>query len=129
MSLWCLMASPLIYSGDMTKLDEFTLNVLCNPELIEIDQDPLGEGGLVISRNEEQFVMIKKLRDNTVAVGLFNRGLNPAQLSIDFSEIGMKGKQKVRDAWRQKDIGNFRETFSAMVPAQGVVMVRIGTMR
>ncbi|HOH30215.1 MAG TPA: glycoside hydrolase family 27 protein, partial [Candidatus Hydrogenedentes bacterium] len=45
MSLWCLMAAPLVYSGDMTRLDAFTLNVLCNPEVIDIDQDPLGKQG------------------------------------------------------------------------------------
>lgn len=61
MSLWCLMAAPLIYSGDMSKLDEFTLNVLCNPEVIEIDQDPLGESGLVISHGDSCFLMVKNL--------------------------------------------------------------------
>ena len=43
MSMWCLMAAPLIFSGDMAKLDEFTLNVLCNAEVIDVDQDPLGK--------------------------------------------------------------------------------------
>ena len=39
MSMWSLMAAPLIYSGDMSKLDEFTLNILCNTEVIEVNQD------------------------------------------------------------------------------------------
>ncbi|MDP4275075.1 MAG: hypothetical protein Q8907_12420 [Bacteroidota bacterium] len=43
MSLWCMMASPLFFSGDMTKLHEFTLNVSCDPEVIEVDQDTLGK--------------------------------------------------------------------------------------
>jgi alpha-galactosidase len=43
MSLWALMAAPLIFSGDMNHLDEFTLNVLCNAEVIAIDQDSLGK--------------------------------------------------------------------------------------
>ena len=126
MSLWSLMAAPLVYSGDMSKLDEFTLNILCNPEIIEVNQDPLGESGLVIKRNEEQFVMIKKLHDGAHAVGLFNRGNNPAMVSIEFSELQIKGKMVVRDLWRQKDIGKFKDSFAAEVPAQGVVMVRIG---
>jgi alpha-galactosidase len=77
-------------------------------------------------RNEQQFVMIKNLHDQTIAVGLFNRGQEPAEVSIDFSEAGMKGKQMVRDVWRQKDLGRYKQAFSAEVPAQGVVLVRIG---
>ena len=42
MSFWSLMAAPLVFSGDMTRLDDFTLNVLCNAEVIGVDQDPLG---------------------------------------------------------------------------------------
>jgi alpha-galactosidase len=126
MSLWSLMASPLIYSGDMSRLDKFTLNVLCNPEIIEVNQDPLGESGLVINRTEEQFVMIKKLSDKTFAVGLFNRGQNQADVCIDFSELGIEGKPRVRDLWRQKDLGRYTQQFTARVPAMGVIMVKIG---
>jgi alpha-galactosidase len=126
MSLWSLMASPLIYSGDMTKLDEFTINILCNPEVIEVNQDQLGESGLVIKRTEEQFVMVKNLKDGSKAVGLFNRSKNPAQVYIDFSELQIQGKQPVRDLWRHKNIGRYKDRFTATVPAQGVVMVSIG---
>jgi alpha-galactosidase len=126
MSLWSLMAAPLIYSGDMTKLDEFTLNVLCNPEIIEVNQDPLGECGRVIKRSDEQFLMIKILHDGTRAAGLFNRGSEPAEVSIDFAEMQVKGSQHVRDLWRHKDLGRYRDRFSAVVPSQGVVMVKIG---
>lgn len=125
MSLWSLMAAPIIYSGDMTKLDEFTLNVLCNPEVIEVDQDPLGESGRVIRISGEQFIMIKNLCDGSVAAGLFNRSASPADVSLSFSELGITGKAKIRDLWRQKDIGKFNEKYEAVVPAQGVVMVRI----
>jgi len=52
MSLWSLMTAPLIYSGDMSKLDEFTLNVLCNPEVIDVNQDPMGECAMVIKKNK-----------------------------------------------------------------------------
>jgi alpha-galactosidase len=126
MSLWSLMASPLIYSGDMTKLDEFTINILCNPEVIEVNQDQLGESGLVIKRTEEQFVMVKNLMDGSKAVGLFNRSKNPAQVYIDFSELQFQGKHPVRDLWRHKNIGRYKDRFTATVPPQGVVMVRIG---
>ena len=125
MSLWCLMAAPLIYSGDMSKLDEFTLNVLCNPEVIEVDQDPLGECGRVIKRTDELFLMVKNLSNGSKAVGLFNRGKKAAEMTLDFSELQLRGKHTIRDLWKQKDLGRYEQKFSAQVPAQGVVMVKI----
>lgn len=126
MSLWSLMAAPLVYSGDMAKLDEFTINVLCNPDVIEVDQDPLGISGEVIKRSDKQFVMVKKLYDGSVAAGLFNRDEKPAEVNLAFNEAGLSGKLMVRDLWRQKDIGRYSENFKAVVPAQGVIMVKIG---
>jgi len=125
MSLWCLMASPLIYSGDMSKLDDFTLNVLCNPEVIDVDQDPLGECGLVIKQTDEHFIMIKNLYDGSKAVGLFNRGKNTSEMTINWDELQITGRYLIRDLWRQEDLGIFRQKFTAKVPAQGVIMVKI----
>ena len=62
MSLWCLMAAPLFYSGDMSRLDAFTLNVLCNPEVIEVDQDPLGKPGRRVSRQGPLEVWVQTWR-------------------------------------------------------------------
>lgn len=125
MSLWCLMAAPLIYSGDMSRLDDFTLNVLCNPEVIEIDQDPLGESAQVIKQSDELFLMVKNMADGSKAVGLFNRGKNATEMTLDFTDIQMTGKLAVRDLWRQKDLGSYAQKFSAQVPAQGVVLLKL----
>jgi len=124
-SLWCLMAAPLIYSGDMSKLDEQTINVLCNPEVIDIDQDPLGECGFVIQKEMDQFLMVKNLSDGSKAVGLFNRGKAASNLTLDWSTLQISGKHMVRDLWRQKDLGVFTEKFSSQIPPQGVVMIKI----
>lgn len=125
MSLWCLLASPLIYSGDMSKLDDFTINVLCNPEVIEVDQDPLGKCGKVINISKDCFIMIKDLADGSKAAGLFNRGKNPVEVSARWNELNISGKHQVRDLWRQIDLGQSEDKFSAIVPAQGVVMIKI----
>jgi len=125
MSLWCLMAAPLIYSGDMSRLDSFTLSVLCNPEVIEINQDSLGECGLVIQRNKDCFLMIKTLADGSKAIGLFNRGIKETEISFDWNELGISGNQLIRDLWHQNDLGVFKDQFSTKVPAQGVFMIKI----
>jgi alpha-galactosidase len=125
MSLWSLMAAPLIYSGDMSKLDEFTINVLCNPEVIEVNQDELGECALVIKKSDTTFLMVKNLVDGSKAVGLFNRSKNDAEVEANWAELQISGKQIVRDLWRQKDLGKYDQKFKTKVPAQGVVFVRV----
>jgi len=124
-SLWCLMAAPLFFSGDMSKLDEFTLNILCNPEVIEVDQDPLGKCGSVIMKTDDQFLMVKNMADGSIVVGLFNRGKSTTEVVVDWAELQLSGKQFVRDLWRQKEVGVYKKKFSAPVPANGVVMIKI----
>jgi alpha-galactosidase len=126
MSLWCLMAAPLFYSGDMSRLDAFTLNVLCNPEVIEVDQDPLGQSARVITQTEDTFLMVKDLEDGSKALGLFNRSEFPLQVTATWSAVGISGTHAVRDLWRQKDLGTQKSEVSARVPRRGVVMLRLG---
>ena len=125
MSLWCLMASPLFYSGDMTRLDDFTLNVLCNPEVIEVDQDPLGECARVINLDGQTFLMVKSMADGSKAVGLGNRGESETKISAGWEQLGVSGHQRVRDLWRQKDLGIFDNKFGITVRPHAVVLVRL----
>jgi alpha-galactosidase len=124
-SLWCLLAAPLIFSGDITRLDDFTLSLLCNDEVIEVDQDPLGKPGHRLSKAEDLEVWMKEMEDGTRAVGLFNRGATAATVTAKWSELGLSGKQIVRDLWRQKDLGAFEGQFQAPVPRHGVVLVQL----
>jgi alpha-galactosidase len=129
MSLWCLMAAPLFYSGDMPTLDEFTLNVLCNPEVIEVNQDSLGQAAALATLDETRFLLVKDLEDGSKAVGLCNRGEFPADIVAPWAAVGVQGKQTVRDLWRQKDLGVFNGEFKASVPRHGVVLVRVSPAR
>jgi alpha-galactosidase len=128
-SLWSIQAAPLILSGDITRLDDFTLSLLTNDEIIEVDQDPLGKPGYRIFRNEGFEVWKRELEDGSIAVGLFNRGNEAAKMTALWTDLGITGKQKVRDLWRQKDIGTFNNKFSAKVERHGVVMIRMSEKR
>lgn len=125
MSLWALMAAPIFYSGDIAALDEFTLNVLTNREVIEINQDPLGECGRVIMVDAENFIMVKRLEDGSHAIGLGNGSDVPARLTAHWIDLGLAPTQQVRDVWRQKSLGAFPEEFSVEVPRHGVVLLRV----
>lgn len=125
MSMWCLMAAPLIFSGDMDKLDEFTLNILCNAEVIEVDQDPLGKQAPIIRQTDEYFIMAKDMEDGSKAVGLFNTSQIQAGITVSWKDLGIEGPHRVRDPWRQKNLGTYKERFEAKVPRHGVALVRI----
>ncbi|MGH7996410.1 MAG: glycoside hydrolase family 27 protein, partial [Opitutaceae bacterium] len=125
MSLWSLMAAPLFYSGDITRLDPFTLNVLCNPEVIDVDQDPLGKCARVVPLTSETFLMIKPLEDGSHAVGLCNRGEISAEVTAKWAELGLAGRQTVRDLWRERDLGVFANEFKAKIPRHGVMLLKL----
>jgi alpha-galactosidase len=124
-SLWCLVAAPLIFSGDITRLDEFTLSLLTNDEVLDVDQDPLGKPGRRVWQGDDLEVWAKDLEDGSKAAGLFNRGEMESNVTAKWADLGLKGNQLVRDLWRQKELGSFSSEFKATVPRHGVVLVRI----
>jgi alpha-galactosidase len=123
-TLWCMLAAPLIFSGDITRVDDFTLGLLTNDEVIEVDQDPRGKAGRRVGAAEECEVWAKDMEDGSKAVALFNRGDMEGSVTARWSDVGVSGKQRVRDLWRQRDIGVFETSFSAPVPRHGCVMTR-----
>jgi alpha-galactosidase len=130
MSLWSLMAAPLFYSGDITHLDAFTLNVLCNAEVIDVDQDPLGKQARVVRGPDgPELVMAKPLEDGSVAVGIFDLAEQPRTITVTWEELGFTGPQHVRDLWRQSDIGVYHRRFETSVSCHGVALVRFTPSR
>jgi alpha-galactosidase len=123
-SLWCLWSAPIIIGAPLNTLDAFTLSLLTNDEVLDIDQDPLGLQARDIDVAGGE-VLVKKLEDGTVAVGLFNPGETASTVAVSWPEAGVQGRQLVRDLWRQKDLGVVENRFSAEVSAHGVVLVRL----
>ena len=125
MSFWCLLCSPLLIGCDMTQLDAFTLNLLTNDEVIEVSQDPLGQQAARIQKGEFGEVWSKKMEDGSVAVGLFNRGFMTGKVAVDFKALGLSGKQRVRDLWRQQDEGVASGSYEAEVFGHGTKLIRL----
>ncbi|UEG51937.1 NPCBM/NEW2 domain-containing protein [Mucilaginibacter daejeonensis] len=127
-SLWSLFAAPLLIGCDMEKLDAFTLNLLTNDEVIDIDQDPLGKQATCVQTIGDLRIYVKQLEDGSKAVGFCNFGLEQVDMTYhDLAKLGMKGRLKVRDLWRQKDIGNVdvrSGNLKLKVPAHGVLLYK-----
>jgi alpha-galactosidase len=125
-TLWSLAAAPLLISCDLTALDPFTRALLTNDEVIAVDQDPLGQAARRIITGGETEVWSRPLWDGTLAVGLFNRGIAPAEVNAPWSALGLSGPQPVRDLWRHQDLGPFNPSFSARIPPHGALLLKIG---
>ena len=128
-SLWCLLASPMLLGCDLKQLDEFTLNLLTNDEVLAVNQDPLGKQAAQLAKEGTAEVWAKDMEDGAKAVGLFNLGPAQAKVVAKWPALGLKGKQLVRDLWRQKDVGVHDEQFEADVPSHGVVMVKMSAVK
>jgi alpha-galactosidase len=124
MSLWSLLAAPLLAGNDLRSVAPDILEILTNKEVIAIDQDVLGEQGVRVSKDEDAEVWVRSL-DGGVAVGLFNRGRTPLPVTAAWSTLGITGTYKVRDLWAHSDRGSGTDAFWATVQPHGVVLLKL----
>jgi len=124
-SLWAILAAPLIAGNDVRNLSDDTKSILLNKDVIAVNQDPMGVEGNRIAKNGDQEVWARPLAKGAYAIGLFNRGAEPATIAVKWSDVKMSGKLKVRDLWAHSDLGKVADGYSAQVPSHGVSMIRV----
>ncbi|MFZ0819141.1 MAG: glycoside hydrolase family 27 protein [Candidatus Acidiferrales bacterium] len=126
MSLWAILAAPLLAGNDLTKMSPDTIALLTNREVLAINQDPAGhQGDRVWSEGPALEIWARPLADGSKAVGLFNRLTIPTEMEFDFAKVGFTGRVHARDIWAAKDLGEISGTFRATVPPHGVVLLRV----
>jgi alpha-galactosidase len=128
--MWCIMAAPLIAGNDVRNMSEETRKTLTAPELIEVDQDPLGVQGSRVKRQGEGEVWVKPMSGEYKAVALFNRGPEPQEIAFSWPEIGLPGKTaEVRNLWQRRDLGPFEGGFAAEVAPHDTVVLCVFSSR
>ncbi len=125
MSLWAILAAPLLAGNDLTSMSPENIALLTNREVIAIDQDRAGKQGDRVRAEGPMEIWARTLADGSRAVGLFNRHPQPMEMQVDFRELGFKGAVKVRDIWAAKDLGLIQSTYQTSVPGHGVVLLRV----
>ena len=126
MTLWALLAAPLLAGNDLQHMSQDTLDILTNRDLIAIDQDPAAHPvkRTVLAEGKTE-LWTRQLQDGSIAVALFNRGDQPAPVSVVWSQIGMKAPTTGRNLWTHKDVPISGDTYTATVVKHGVVILRI----
>ena len=125
MSLWALLAAPLLAGNDLSTMSPETTAILTNREIIAVDQDPAGVQGDRVKAEGGLEIWAKPLACGAKAVGLFNLSDQPAWLEVHFADLGFAGPVKARDLWAAKDLGAIW-AYRVEVPEHGVVMLRVG---
>ena len=125
MSLWCILCSPLLIGCDMTRIDDFTMSLLTNDEVLETNQDPLGAAAARVAQDGTREVWAKPMSDGSLVFALYNRGPRDERISVDFAALGLEGQWRVRDLWRQKDLGTFAGQYTAEVWPHATTLVRL----
>ena len=125
MSLWAILAAPLLAGNDLTKMTDETREILSNREVIAVDQDAAGKQGDRVAIEGPLEVWMRPLADGSKAVGLFNRGRSGMKMSLRFADIGFAGAVTARDLWTHRDLGVLRDRYETFVPKHGVAMLRI----
>jgi alpha-galactosidase len=124
MSLWCMLAAPLIAAVDLRSMSADTRAILLNKELIAIDQDVKGIQGRRVSRSGDTEIWLRPLADGH-AIALFNKGEKPATMRLNTARLGLKGVRMGRDVWAGREVELVGGRYEAVVPRHGAVVLRV----
>jgi alpha-galactosidase len=126
-AMWCMLAAPLMAGNNISTMKDTIRDILTAPEIIAIDQDPLGIQGTRIRNDAGLQVWQKPLHDGSIAVALLNLTDVSVPMSVTLEEIGFKKgvSSSVRDLWKQEDLDSVNESFETEVEPHGVVVVKI----
>ena len=129
MSLWAILAAPLIAGNDLTKMTPEAESILMNKEVIAVDQDRLGKQGDRACATGPLEIWTRPLEGGAMAVGLFNRLKIPHLMTLPLAEIGWHGEATARDLWSHQDLGVLKQDYTVTVPADGVLLLRLSKPR
>jgi alpha-galactosidase len=125
-SLWSLISAPYFFSANMDELDDFTVGLLRNADIANVNQDELGHVAEIVREDEDHIILMKKLADGSIVAGIFNNNPDTEKvIELTWQETGLSGERLVRDLWRQKDLGKMKDGISVNVSANGVVVLKI----
>jgi alpha-galactosidase len=129
MSMWAMLAAPLMISDDLTRIGPSSLAAARNAEVIAIDQDPAGVQGRLLQASGNGEVWVRPLASGARAVALLNRGSSPLRISTTAAAIGIPpaARYALRNVWSQANSAT-RQAISAVVPGDGTVLLRVSPM-
>ncbi|HZZ38206.1 MAG TPA: glycoside hydrolase family 27 protein [Acidobacteriaceae bacterium] len=124
MSLWAILAAPLLSGNDLSKMTPETKAILLNKEVIAVDQDSMGKQGDRAMAWGMTEIWTKPLTDGALAAGLFNRDSEAHSVTLHLRDVGLPANAKLRDLWAHKDVSATDGSYTVTVPGHGVVLLK-----
>lgn len=120
-TLWSIINAPFFFSCNIEEMDDFTVGLLTNADVLNINQDELGHVGEVIRNKNNEVVIVKNLANGSKAVAVFNNNADKEDvIRVDWDDLGLCCEQLVYDVWRQKEIGFQKGGMSFRLSPNGV---------
>jgi alpha-galactosidase len=126
MTLWAMLAAPLLAGNDLRSMSPEILAILTNEEVIAVDQDKDGKQGKQVWKSGEQEIWTRPLSGGAQAVALFNRAAEPAKVTVRWADLGINGRARLRDLWLHQNIEWPGPEYSVTIPGHGAIMLRVG---
>jgi len=128
-SLWCMIGSPLLIGTDLTKLDDFTKNLLMNGEVIALNQDTLGKVARRAVHDDLHSVWMRPLANGDTAIAIVSRYPLARTFTVDLKALDLGGEYTVRDCWRQIGEGVASGTYTAEIPPHATKLIRLARVK
>jgi alpha-galactosidase len=134
MSMWSMLAAPLMAGNDLRNMNGETKEILTNKEVIAVNQDKLGQQAIRFMDMGEHEIWAKPLDNNEIAICFMNRTNEEWDLNYDWKKNAMyfatdinvyKNEYSIRDLWKHQNIGTTASLTRQKIPAHGVLMVRL----
>jgi alpha-galactosidase len=125
-SLWAILAAPLMAGNDVRAMSDATRAILTAPEVIAVDQDPLGHQGRRVGRERDVEVWVRALDGGSRAIVLLNRGETAARAEVTWDLVGGRSSDTalVRDLWERQDLGRRRQGYDVTLAPHSAAMVK-----
>lgn len=126
MSLWCMFRSPLMFGGELTASDDFTLSLIQNREILRLLKYSYGAKQISRTGTNGCYIIWKSYdEDGSIYVAMFNAHNGASEMEISFRALEIEGRYRVRDLWTHEDLGIQTEYLHSNVPVHGVFHVKM----
>lgn len=123
MTLWCIFRSPLMFGGEMRNNDEWTLNLITNPEVLEVNQN--SHGGEEIYRDEKTIIRKAYDSEKNVIFAIFNISDSENTVTVNFDDFDFPISKTLRNLWKREDVSLTLSEMQFTVAPHGAVLYKI----
>ncbi|MCM3728351.1 glycoside hydrolase family 27 protein [Neobacillus cucumis] len=123
MTLWSIFRSPLMFGGELRDNDEWTLSLLTNKEVLELNQN--SRSNRLVYRKDDKIVWTAKDQENNTYAALFNAADKTAEVEVTLAQLGLSAKKRARNVWSQEELGEITDGIKPMLPPHGSILIKL----